>query len=186
MAASQIVFCMNVSGQRSPAGRNVATTQAKLQRLGKNGEAARPDSRPVTFTEQEINDYFAYGGVKLPPGVESVRFSGENGVVSAALRVDFDRLKSGRNSSNPLLSVFTGVHDLGLVSHARGAGGQGFVDVDSASLDGVELPRMLLQLFVDKYLRPRYPDLGLNSRFALPDRIDSAVVGRHTITFTQK
>jgi hypothetical protein len=60
------------------------------------------------------------------------------------------------------------------------------VHVDSVSLDGIEVPNFVLELFVEKYLTPRYPQIGMDSRFTLPDRIDSAVVGRHQVTLVQK
>jgi hypothetical protein len=58
--------------------------------------------------------------------------------------------------------------------------------VDSVSLDGVEVPEFVLQLFVEKYLKPKYPNIGLDSRFALPARVDAATVGLHRVTVTQK
>jgi hypothetical protein len=100
--------------------------------------------------------------------------------------VDFEQVKAGVSSYNPLLSVFSGVHDVVIVARAHGAGGVGFVQVDSVSLDGLDIPRFALQLFVEKYIRPKYPDIGLNSRFPLPDRIDRAIVGQHKLTVTQK
>jgi hypothetical protein len=39
---------------------------------------------------------------------------------------------------------------------------------------------------VEKYLKPKYPDIGMDSRFALPARVDSAVVGLHKVTLTQQ
>jgi hypothetical protein len=48
------------------------------------------------------------------------------------------------------------------------------------------VPRFVLQLFVDKYLTPRYPEIGLDSKFKLPDRIDSARVEEHKIVLVQK
>ena len=87
---------------------------------------------------------------------------------------------------NPLLGVFTGVHEVVVSAHAHGVGGQGFVQVDSVTLDGIEIPRFILQLFVEKYVQPKYPEIGLNSRFALPDRIDWATVGRQELTVGQK
>jgi hypothetical protein len=160
--------------------------QSNLQHIESNGVAAAPDQTPTEFAEQEINAYFAAGMVKLPAGVRSVRFEGEPGIITATARVDFDQIKSGRNSSNPLLSIFSGVHDVVVVAPAHGAGGQGYVHIDSVSLDGVEIPRVVLQLFVDKYLRPKYSNLGLDSQFSLPDRIDTATVGLHKLTVTQK
>jgi hypothetical protein len=164
----------------------VASMERKLQRVEANGAAAHPDQTPTEFTEEEVNSYLASGKVQFPSGVQSVKFQGEPGVITANTRVDFDQLKGGRNSSNPLLGMFSGVHDVIVQAHAHGSGGQGIVNVDSVSLDGVEIPRFVLQLFVEKYLQPKYPDIGLDSRFALPDRIDTATVGRHRLTITQK
>src|SRR6266487_2164973 len=106
--------------------------------------------------------------------------------LAGTAQVDFDRIREGSHSSNPLLSIFSGIHEVVVVTHAHGAGGEGFVHVDSVSLDGVEVPRFVLQLFVDKYLKPKYPEIGLDSRFPLPDRGDTATIGPHKLSFTQK
>ena len=71
-------------------------------------------------------------------------------------------------------------------AHAYGTRGEGIVHVDSVSIDGVEVPSFVLQLFVDKYLKPKYPNVGIDSRFALPARIDTATVGLHKVSVTQK
>jgi hypothetical protein len=118
--------------------------------------------------------------------VKSLKLVGEPGMISGTAQVDFDRIREGSRSSNPLLSIFSGIHEVVVVTHAHGAGGEGFVHVDSVSLDGVEVPRFVLQLFVDKYLKPKYPEIGLDSRFPLPDRGDTATVGPQKLSFTQK
>jgi hypothetical protein len=164
----------------------VASVDRKLQHLQSNGGLAHPDPGPTEFTEQEINAYFASGNIKLPAGVQSVVFQEQPEVVNATSRVDFDQLKAGKNSYNPLLSVFSGMHDVVVTAHAYGAGGQGLVHVDSVSIDGVEVPRFVLELFVEKYLKPRYPDVGIDSRFSLPARVDAASVGLHKVSVTQK
>jgi hypothetical protein len=174
---------VNPSSKASPA---VISMERKLQHVQSNATLAHPDQTPTEFTEQEINAYFASGAIKLPAGVQSVNFQGQPEVVTATSRVDFDQLKAGRRSSNPLLSMFSGIHDVVVSAHVRGAGGQGYVNVDSVSLDGVEIPRFALEMFVEKYLQPKYPGVGLDSQFALPDRIDTAKVGLHKLTITQK
>ena len=73
-----------------------------------------------------------------------------------------------------------------VVANASGTAGQGLVDVQSVSLDGVEVPQFLLEIFVEKYLTPKYPNVELESRFRLPDKIDTAVVGEHKLTVIQK
>jgi hypothetical protein len=174
---------VNPSSKSSPA---VSSMERKLQHVQSNATLAHPDQTPTEFTEQEINAYFASGTIKLPAGVQSVIFQGQPEVVTATSRVDFDQLKAGRRSSNPLLSMFSGIHDVVVSAHVHGAGGQGYVNVDSVSLDGVEIPRFALEMFVEKYLQPKYPGVGLDSNFVLPDRIDTAKVGLHKLSITQK
>lgn len=164
----------------------VAAFERKLQRLQSNAAQARPDPSPTEFTEQEINAYLASGKVELPTGVRSVVLQEQPGIIVGTSQVDFDRLKSGGNSYNPLLSVFSGVHQVVVSAHAYGARKEGVVHVDSVSLDGVEVPRFVLEMFVEKYLKPKYPNIGIDSRFALPARVDSATVGLHKLTVIQK
>jgi hypothetical protein len=154
--------------------------------LQSNGAQARPHPAPTEFTEPEINAYFASGSVKLPVGVRSVAFQEQPGVVIATARVDFDQLKAGRNSYNPLLSVFSGLHDAVVTAHAHGASGQGLVHVDTVQLDGVEIPGFVLEMFVEKYLKPKYPNLGLDSRFTMPARVEGVTIGLHKVAVTQK
>jgi hypothetical protein len=163
----------------------VASFERKLQHLQSNGAQPHPDPSPTEFSEQEINTYFASGNVELPAGVQSVVFQEQPGIVIGTSRVDFDQLKSGKNSYNPLLSVFSGLHDVVVTAHAYGAKREGLVHVDSVSLDGVEVPQFVLELFVEKYLKPKYPNIGLDSRFALPARVDAATVGLHRVAVTQ-
>jgi hypothetical protein len=54
------------------------------------------------------------------------------------------------------------------------------------SIDGVEIPRMALEFFVSKYITPKYPNVGLDSQFKLRDKVDTATVGYHKLTVTQK
>jgi hypothetical protein len=164
----------------------VASAERKLQHLENNGAQEHPDPAPTEFTEQELNSYFASGNVDLPAGVQSVVFQEQPGVIIGTSRVDFDRIKAGKNSYNPLLSVFSGLHDVVVTAHAYGAQGQGLVHVDSVSIDGVEIPRFVLELFVEKYLKPKYPNIGIDSRFALPARVDAATIGLHKVILTQK
>lgn len=170
------------------AGQNssVASMEHKLQHLEANAAATPVDTSPTDFSENEINAYFAAGKVDLPEGVQAVKFQGQPGVITGTARVDFDVIKAGRSSMNPLLSVFTGVHEIVVAAHAQGGGHEGVVHVDSVALDGVEIPRFVLQSFVEKYLQPKYPEIGLDSRFSLSQKIDTASVGEHRVTVTQK
>jgi hypothetical protein len=165
---------------------DLASMEGKLAHIQANSEASPVESSPTEFSEQEINRYMASGRVHLPEGVLGVKFHGEPGVITATAHVDFDQLKTGRSSLNPLLSVFNGIHDMVVVAHAQGGGHEGLVRVDTVTLDGVEIPRFVLESFVEKFLQPKYPYVGLDSRFSLKEKIDTATVGEQKLTVTQK
>ena len=172
--------------QGTSDSRDLASMRQKLAHLESNGHAAHPNQAPTVFTEQEVNAYLASSYIRLPPGVQSVTLQGEAGVITGDAHDDFDRIREGIHSSNPLLSVFSGVHEVTVITHAHGDAGRGHVHVDSVSLDNIEVPRFVLQLFVEKFLQPKYPEIGLDSEFKLPDRIDSTTVGHHQLTVIQK
>jgi hypothetical protein len=173
----------------SPADTRASAADSldrKLARIQSNGARPKPDQTPTVLTEEEANAYFATGRVRLPAGVKEVKFAAEPGVISATSRIDFDQLTAAKRSANPLLSLFTGVHDVRVVAQAEGSGGIANIRTQSVELDGVTVPRVALEFFIDRYLKPKYPYIGLDTRFRLPARIDMAVVGTHQVTVTQK
>src|ERR1044071_7112202 len=103
----------------------VTSAQRKVDHIEANGKLAHPDPKPTEFTEQEINAYIASGKIQLPDGVESVHLVGVDGTVTGTSRVDFDKIKGAARSSNPLLSMFSGVHNVEVQAHAHGSGGTG-------------------------------------------------------------
>jgi hypothetical protein len=180
---------VSLAAQSAPSTGSSAAAdsmQRKLDRIQSNGTQAHPRPLTTVMSEQEVNAYMASGQVQLPKGVQSVRFSGQPGVIDSVARVDFDQLTAGRRSMNPLLSMFSGVHDVAVTAHGSGSGGMGNVHIDTVALDGVTIPDFALEMFVNRYIKPKYPNLGIDNRFKLPDRIDSAVVGNHELTVTQK
>lgn len=166
--------------------RLAASLQRKLDYIQQNGKRAHPDQRPTVMTEEEINDYMASGHVKLPQGVKKVTFEGESGVMTGVATIDFDEIRAGQRSSNPLLSIFNGTHVVRVEADAAAAGGIAKVHVRTVSLDGVNVPRIALEYFINKYLKPKYPNVGMDSEFQLQDRIDMAIIGYHKLTITQK
>ncbi|MBZ5508614.1 MAG: hypothetical protein LAO78_24405 [Acidobacteriia bacterium] len=171
----------------SAAGHRLAESlQAKLDHIQQNAERPHPDQAPTVMTEEEVNDYIASGRIVLPQGVKKLRMEGRSGVVTAFLNVDFDEIRGGQKSANPLLSVFSGRHDVRVEANAAGNGGQGKVSVREVSIDGFNVPRMALEYFVSKYVTPKYPNVGIDSQFQLPDKVDLATVGYHKLTVTQK
>jgi hypothetical protein len=185
-ATSQQPSTHSTSSQHTSGHRLADSMQTKLDHIQQNGEQEHPDQAPTVMTEEEVNDYIAAGRIVLPQGVKKLKLEGRSGVVTAFLNVDFDEIRAGQNSSNPMLSLFSGQHDVRVEADASGSGRQGRVHVREVTIDGFSVPRMALEYFVSKYITPKYPNVGIDSQFQLPNRIDTATVGYHKVTVTQK
>jgi hypothetical protein len=169
--------------QHSAAYRSM---EQKIAYLQKNAARPNPDPKPTEITQDEANAYFAEGGVKLPKGVTSLKLTASPGTLDALAKVDFDVITQKARSANPLLSIFTGVHDVHAIAQASGARGTGTITVQHLYLDNIEVPQLALQFFVDRYIKTKYPNVGLTSTFKLPLRIDSATVENGEVAVVQK
>src|SRR5947209_13936463 len=148
-AAVVMVLCCGIAVALAQSGsgshRLADSMQRKLDHIQQNGERSSPDRAATVLTEDEVNDYFAAGRMKLPQGVKKVAFHGQSGVVTALTTVDFDEIRAGQHSMNPLLSIFSGTHDVRVEAEAAAAGGVGKVHIRTVSIDSVEVPRMALE-----------------------------------------
>jgi hypothetical protein len=176
-----------ILGQQSGSQHRLAASlQRKLDYIKQNGELAHPNPAPTVMTEEEINDYMASGRVKLPQGVKKVTFSGETGVMTGVAMIDFDEIRAGQHLSNPLLSLFNGTQAVRVEADAAGSGGKAKVHVRTVSINGINVPRFALEIFINKFLKPKYPNVGMDSEFQLTDRIDTATIGYHKLTVVQR
>jgi hypothetical protein len=181
-----VLLALSFSLAAEPSNNLAQKAEQKFHSIDVNGQSAHPDPHPTEISEAEVNAYLASGKVRLPAGVEALRLVGTPGVVTAHCRVDFDRVRAGRNNSNPLLRLFSGVHEVVVEAQAAGTNRQGRVHVNSVAIDEIEVPHFLLQVFVDKYITPRYPGVGIDSAFSLPDKIETATVGQHRLIVVQR
>ena len=167
----------------SPAAQRF---EDKLDFLERNAKSKPVSRRPTQINADEVNAWFHEGGYKLPQGVQKVLFHSQPDTIQADATVDFDAVKEGKRNLNPLLSMFSGVHDVQVAATASAQSGQGHVNIQSVSIDGVAVPNLALELFINKYLKPKYPDVGMQNDFQMPDRIDTATVGNDNALLTQK
>src|SRR5215470_8654620 len=126
--------CLYAVAQQASSHRLADSMQRKLNHIEQNGKLAHPDQTPTVMTEEEINDYFAAGRVKLPQGVKKVTLEGHSGLVTGHATIDFDEIRAGQRSSNPLLSLFNGTHNVQVEADASGANGTAKVHVRAVSI----------------------------------------------------
>jgi hypothetical protein len=169
---------------KSPA---FLSAQHKFAWIGENSRSEHPSTRPTVLTAAEWNAYLNEGGVKMPDGVTSVHITTQPARVYGDAEVDFDRLTANRTRNNPLLQLFTGKHHVTATAQASAVNAIGSVYVESVQFDGVEIPRIALEYFASRYLRPKYASaVGMESTFPLKNHIDSATIGPNQVTITQR
>jgi hypothetical protein len=179
------------SPQKTSSGANqfsapAQSFQKKIDYLERNAKANPVRRRSTQINADEANAWFREGGYKLPQGVQKVVFHSQPDTIIANTTVDFDEVKQGKHNLNPLLSVFSGVHDVEVTATASAQNGQGHVTIQTVSIDGVGVPHLALEMFVKRYITPKYPGVGLDNSFAMPDRIDTATVGQEYALLTQR
>ena len=158
----------------------------KLAYLKINASKPHPDPKPTELTESEVNAYFSEGGVRLPRGVSQVHLSSKPGVIDGHAHVDFEEIMQGRNKNNPMYSLFNGSHDIHVVAAASGENGVATIKAQTVELDGAAIPEWALEFFVEKYITPRYPNVGMTSTFKMPLRIQTARVESGKVVLEQR
>jgi hypothetical protein len=186
-----LALCLPALGQHPEAAREAHSAeyrsiQQKLAWLKQNGAKAHPDPKPVELTEPEVNAYFNEGGVKMPKGVSHLRLSSQGSVIDSHAQVNFEQIMEGRGANNPLYSLFSGTHDVHAKAEGSGVNGIGSIKVQSVDFDGIQIPQFALEWFVQHYLTPKYPNVGITSTFKMPLRIQTATVETGKVRLVQR
>lgn len=179
---------MAVAAPSASEQQKLADSMArKIASIRQNGDRPDPQKRTTVFAQDEVNAYFAERRVKMPEGVKVVTFGlGANAVTSHAL-IDFDEITRERRSRNPLMYFFTGTHNVEVVARTEQAGaGRVRVNVESVAIDGVAVPRMALDFFIERFVNPKYPNVGLDREYALPAKLDAVIIAPRKGTAIQK
>jgi hypothetical protein len=153
-----------------------ARMQKKMDQIQAN--ASKPvgqRGRAVTFTEDEINSYFALRmSERIPKGVSGIRLDIHPGKSTGQLTVDFDEYKAAaKRPMNPVLELFVrGRRAVTAVGTVESLGeGQARYHLESASLDDFTVKGSLLEFLIRWFVVPRYPRAAMDQPFALPANI---------------
>jgi len=142
------------------------------------------------LTEQEVNAYFKYQGqLFMPVGVVDPRITiAEGNRVEARALVDLDAVRKAkeRGWTDPLAYV-TGSVEVRAAARLYAVNGKGTLQIDSATLGGVPVPKSLLQELVSYYSRtPESPSgFSLDQPFDLPHNIRQVEIQRGTAIIVQ-
>ena len=156
----------------------------KVATISAHAEKTPREPRRTTVTENEVNSYLVYEArEQLPTGVvePSISILGE-GRVSARAVVDLDAVRKAKASPSLLdpTNYLMGRLPVTATGVLTTSNGMGQFKLESATVGGVPVPKILLQEIVSYYSRtPDKPaGIGLDDPFALPARIREIQVER--------
>jgi hypothetical protein len=175
------VQAAGVSEQQADAFSQKMAIVKKQGITGVQAQSRAP--RRTSFTEAELNSWFAYrSGEVMPTGVTDPRVTlVGNGKVKAAATVDLETIAKQRSSGRTLdpWSYLGGRLPVTLSGVLRTENGIGRFDLEEAAVSGVPVPASVLADIVSYYSRTDSDPEGvrLNDNFRLPSQIKQIEMG---------
>jgi hypothetical protein len=164
--------------------RDAALLRQKVATITAHGDRPTAQGRRTTVTETEVNSYLTYDArEQLPAGVvdPGVTILGTGRVAGRAV-VDLDAVRHAKASPSWFdpTNYLTGRLPVAATGRLQTSQGVGRFELESASVGGVPVPKLLLQEIVSYYSRTPDKPAGINldDPFALPARIREIQVER--------
>jgi len=126
-----------------------------------------PGATTTTISEVEMESFVVYWMQEdIPPRVEAIDVTVSDGAIGADTALLFeDDLATG----NPLVDrILLGTHRLSLGGRLRAAEGRGTFVLEYVRVDGIPIPLAVIDVLVERYVKPDYPDVDLDAGFDLP------------------
>jgi hypothetical protein len=185
-AAAGALACVTagLEADQRASKRDAELLKQKVATISAHGERPSKQGRRTTVTEGEVNSYLVYDAKpQLPAGVvePAVTILGTGRLAGRAV-VDLDAVRHARASQSWFdpTNYLTGRLPVSATGRLKTSNGIGQFELESASVGGVPVPKLLLQEIVSYYTRtPEKPSgIGLDDPFALPARIREIQVER--------
>jgi hypothetical protein len=168
-----------VSAQAGEVSEKAAQgLQIKIDEIKKAEESETAgNSRPQTeieVSDTEMESYVLYSLKQdIPVQMDSFDVQLTPGSVAADTQLTF----ASMNTGNPLIDgLVSGTHNLFVKGRMFGADGRGKFDLEEVRIDGIPVPRVLIETLFAKYVKPKYPDADLKEPFDLPWGIEELTI----------
>jgi len=184
VAAVAMMLTASTLAQARASKSDALAMKQKVAAITAYGERPKKQGLRTTVTESEVNSYLTYElGDSLPTGVAQPSVSAlGTGRVSGRAVVDLDAVRKANNSTSlfDLRSYLTGQVPVTAIGVLRTSNGVGRLELQSASVGVVPVPKLLLQEIVTYYSKsPSRPGgISLDDQFVLPARIREIQVER--------
>lgn len=139
-----------------------------------------PGASRVELSEAELESYMLFSlKDQIPAQMDAFEVQLQPGTVAAQTQLTFPSDATG----NPIIDVVLGgTHDLFVKGALAGTEGRGKFDFQEIRVDGIPVPKILIQSLFDKYVKPKYPDADLREPFDLPWGIEELTMEQSKAT----
>jgi hypothetical protein len=142
-----------------------------------------PRASRVDISEVELESYMLFEMKdEIPATMDSFDVQLAPGTVAAQTQLTFSSDATG----NPLIdAVVGGTHDLFVKGALSGVDSRGRFELLEVRVDGIPVPKVLIETLVDRYVKPQYPEADLKEPFDLPWGIEELTLekGKATVVY---
>lgn len=184
MISAGLVLTVTVAdaSAASISQQNANRLQAKIDAIIKNSNTNPPKRLDTSASEEEANSYLAFNlKEKIPAGLTKPEISMlGDGALAGRVMVDLDEVKRQRRSGGLIdpLSYLSGQVPLRARGILRTRDGTGQFQLTAADINGIPLPKPILQELVTFFSRTPQNPAGFNmdAPFSLPAKIREVAV----------
>src|SRR5262245_2176627 len=173
-----------VAAQNDVSERSAKSLQMKIDAIQAAETAkGRQGTETVEVSESELESYVLYSmRDQIPARVDSIDVQLTPGAVAADTKLTFPSDSTG----NPLVDALVGgTHTFFIKGKLAASETKGRFELQEVKVDGIPVPLILIETLVEKYVKPKYPDVDLKEPFPMPWGMDSLVItqGKATIGY---
>ena len=181
---SSAAFHSFVAPQNGSSAQAAQTLQSKIDAIKAADAAGHSRTRQtVEVSEVELESYVLFHlRDDIPARLDSIDVQLTEGAVAADTKMTFPPDMTGNQVTDLLIA---GTHNFFVKGKLSATGTHGKFELEEVKVDGIPVPNILVEMLINKYVKPKYPNVDLNSPFTMPWGIESLVItpGKTTIVY---
>ena len=173
-----------ISAQNGVSVQTAEILDKKIEKVKAAGrEGSRPNRETVEISEAELESYVLHGlRDDIPARVDSIDVQLTEGAISADTKLTFPANSTGTSMVDILLA---GTHSFFVKAKLVASAGQGRFDLQEVKVDGIPVPTILVESLIERYVKPKYPQVDIREPFTMPWGIESLTItpGKTTVVY---
>jgi hypothetical protein len=173
-----------IAGAMLAGGNSAADSASASQKLAAIETGAARGN--VSFSPGELNAWMRdEAQFRVPRGVRNLRLELGAGKATGYADIDFLKVRQSTSGEQPgwlMRNLLSGERPVVVTARFESRAGRVRVDVERVEISGIAIEGRTLDLIIDDYVRPIFPDVKVNEWVALHYGIDRFTVAPQGVT----